>query len=487
MPRPPPPPPQLLTTLAMAGVQVCYAAQINLGTTHLVRLGLPHKFASLAWLAGPLAGLIVQPIVGFLSDNCTHPLGRRRPFIIVGALLTSLSLLAFSNSTQLATLIVSKENIATISLTLAVVSFFALDFSIQAIQAPLRALVNDIMPPAKLSSANSCISFYCGVGNLVGGLLTAVHWSSLYGSLLSDIQMVFALSAIFLIATTCLTVWSTKEQPLTTPKPPLLSSSVSAPSRLRSKSATSASLSSRIYTTLRGIPDPFWGVFVIQLCTWCGFFTLFVYVNSWMAHNVFGGDPMLPSSDPRRKLFDAGVRLGGTANALTAVITIVYSAMLPRLLRTFGTTVVYVFSQLVEAFTLMAAIGIRPGTSPPSAAWQLLAVGNIGAFGVVWATTVSVPWTIIMTALDSDPYYAANKGLFTTLFNVSQSFPQLIVAFVAPLILALRDDSAHVMFVGGLVALLGAVLVVWFRVDRSIPKPRPILDRVASMSSVHVS
>lgn len=471
----------------MAGVQVCYAAQINLGTTHLVHLGLPHKFASLAWLAGPLAGLIVQPVVGFLSDNCTHPLGRRRPFIIVGALLTALSLLTFSNATQLATLISSKENVDAVSLALAVVSFFALDFSIQAIQAPLRALVNDVMPPAKLSSANSCISFYCGVGNLVGGLWTAVHWSSLYASLLSDIQIVFALSAIFLIVTTWFTVWSTQEQPLTTAKPPLLNSSVSAPSRLRSISALPSSLSSRVYNILRGIPDPFWGVFLIQLCTWCGFFTLFVYVNSWMAHNVFGGDPALPPSDPKRQLFDAGVRLGGTANATTAVVTIVYSAILPRLLNTFGITPVYVFSQLVEAFTLMAAINIRPGAFPPSAAWQLIAVGNIGAFGVVWATTVSVPWTIIMTALDSDPYYAANKGLFTTLFNVSQSFPQLVVAFIAPLILALRDDSSYVMFVGGIAALFGAVLVVWLRVERAVPKPIPISGKVASMSSIHVS
>ncbi|CAN8075348.1 unnamed protein product [Agarophyton chilense] len=481
----PPVPPPMLCTLAMAGIQLCYAAQINLGTAHLVHLGLRHSHASLAWLAGPLSGLLFQPLIGALSDNCTHPLGRRRPFLIVGCLFTCLSLFAFSNAQQIAHMLQAEHS----ALSVAIAAFFTLDFSIQAIQAPLRALVIDVMPAAKLSAANSCIALHCGIGNLIGGCLVAVPWSTWLPHV-SNIQMVFAISSLLLVMSTALTVVSTPEQMLIRDTSVPRSSSSGRLSQPPSLSSRSSSVSSRLFKTLAAIPSPFWGVFGVQLCTWCGFFALFVYVNTWVGHNVFMGDGSKPISDTRRQLFDAGVRLGGTANAMTAAVTIAYSCILPRMVRAYGVTSMYLVSQCVEAITLMGAMFIRARSSPPSVLLQLVAVLNVGAFGVVWATTMSLPWTLIVRALECDSYYAAKKGLFTTVFNASQSLPQLVVAVVAPLILAARDDAADVMFVGGMVAVVGAVLVVWLRIEERVSKTASRhADGVApsvSMSSMRV-
>ncbi len=114
-----------------------------------------------------------------------------------------------------------------------------------------------------------------------------------------------------------------------------------------------------------------------------------------------------------------------------------------------------------------------PGQIAPSFWVRCAAVLDIGAFGVVWATTMTVPWSLIGRALRSEESYEEKIGLFTTLFNASQSFPQLVIAVVAPFVLsAAQDDPAAVMVVGGSVALAGAVLVYALRVDRFDESPK---------------
>lgn len=442
----------LLTSLSMVGVQVCYAAQVNLGTAHLVHLGLNHNYASLAWLAGPISGLVAQPIIGLASDSCTHPLGRRRPFLITGALLAMLSLLLFSNASQLATLFHSHPS-PTLPLSIAVLSFFALDFSIQAVQAPLRALVNDILEPFELPAGNACLALHCGIGNLIGGALTAVPWAQLVPAF-TQVQVVFALSALVLLISTFITVVIATEKPYRKSDVKHTSPTAQLPAP------------TSLFSRLEGIPVPFWNLFAIQLCTWCGFFTLFVYMNFWVGQNVFHGDPNKPLTSPERILFDKGVRFGGTANAVTAAVTIAYSSMLPRLVERFGVTSMYLFSQLVEAFSLMATLFIHDSGSLPSLASKVATLVDIGLFGIVWASTISIPWTIVLRALGSDPYYGSRIGFFSTVFNASQSFPQLLVGILAPAILTIRANSADVMFVGGAVALLGAFLVFFLGVDK---------------------
>jgi hypothetical protein len=148
---------------------------------------------------------------------------------------------------------------------------------------------------------------------------------------------------------------------------------------------------------LRNAPRPFWRVFCVQLFTWFGFFSLFVFVNAWVGTNVFLGRGMAPAGSEARARFDQGVRLGGVGNALTALITVASSTLVAPMLDRFGILRTYALSQLVEATCLISAHFIRgtPGQAQPSALLKLATVLDIGAFGITWAVTMGVPWALI--------------------------------------------------------------------------------------------
>lgn len=443
-PTPLPFPRLLSLTSAMAGVQICYAAQINQGTPQLLLLGLSPRLVPFAWLAGPLSGIIMQPIVGRLSDNCASSHGRRRPFLVGGAVLTSTALLLFSNAHLLPT-----------KLAVAIVAFFLLDFSVQAVQGPLRALVTDVVPTQQRALANSCLAFFTGVGLLFGGLLTSVRLSKVL-PFATDVQALFGLAALILMGTVAFCVLTTEEK------------SIERGRRYEELDENEIHEDGRsVSVALRNVPRPYWRVFLVQLCTWVGFFTLFVYVNAWVGTNVYLGDGGAEDGSEEREVFEAGVRLAGSANAVQAGLTVIYSMVLPWLLRVFGVRFVYFFSQTVEAACLLAAPLIRGGGGKVAPWLKGVVLLDISLFGIVWATTMGVPWTLVGNALQSDDWYGRRVGLFQTLFNASQSFPQLVVAAaIAPAVLWLSgDDPAWVMFVGGMSALMGAVLVVVLKVD----------------------
>ncbi|CDF33858.1 unnamed protein product [Chondrus crispus] len=490
--KPPPLSRLLLTTVAMAGIQVCYAAQINFGTSHLKSLGMPLPLVSLAWLAGPLSGLLMQPLVGFASDRCTSRLGRRRPFLLLGTIFTVLALLLFAFSRRLAHAFLAPPRAAHASLSLAVLAFFLLDFSVQAIQAPLRALVTDVAPRGMLARGNAAIGFFTGAGNLLGGLLAGASLSKalpvfpacdpakpLELESCNDVVAVFTTSAVVLVITVAVCVVATKEVPLRKGARGPATAPGSEPGSVR------AARRDGLWKAVVNVPRPFWQVFAVQLCTWCGYFTLFVYVNTWVGTNVFRGEVEGDPTTVEIDLFHRGVRFGGMANAVQAVVTLSYSALLPKLLEAFGVAPVYVFSQAVEAACLLSAPFIRgsPHQRAPSRALKAFAMLDIASFGIVWATTMGVPWTLIGTALESDPAYGKQLGLYTTLFNASQSFPQLVVALVAPLVLHYgANDVSMVMFLGGLIAVVGAFLVVTLHVGAGGRKGLP---RIPSAGSQH--
>eukprot|EP00172_Hildenbrandia_rubra_P000823 Plantae.Rhodophyta-Hildenbrandia_rubra.ctg14632.p1 GENE.Plantae.Rhodophyta-Hildenbrandia_rubra.ctg14632~~Plantae.Rhodophyta-Hildenbrandia_rubra.ctg14632.p1 ORF type:complete len:509 (+),score=60.41 Plantae.Rhodophyta-Hildenbrandia_rubra.ctg14632:350-1876(+) len=489
-----PPPPSIapwrlrVLASAMCGIQICYSVQINRGSAHLQLLGLAEDKVSLAWLAGPLSGLIMQPIVGIMSDSCTSPLGRRRPFLIFGTIFTSFSLLLFSNAKPLANMIVAPEARVTTAVAIAVVGFFALDFSIQAIQAPLRALVTDVASIEQQAMGNAYVALFTGVGNLIGSYLSSRKLSALLPIFETDVQVLFFLAAVLLCATVWCACFVVHEVPISRLGTSRTSTSEDALLRPAENGVThhdengwSAEESGSIpveiggggvhhdsiLSMLRNAPRPFWRVFIVQLFTWLGFFTLFVFVNTWVGRNVYLGRSSAPEGSKLRTNFEKGVRLGAVGNALTAFVTVLYSPIITSLLERFGVLKTYAFSQIVEAICLISSFFIRgrTGQKKPSNLLKVATLMDIGGFGIVWATTMGVPWALVGAALSRD--YGHRTGLFTTIFNVSQSFPQLFVSFGAPFVLRLVDnDPSVVMMIGGFVALIGVVLIFVLRVDK---------------------
>jgi solute carrier family 45 protein 1/2/4 len=143
------------------------------GTPYLVSLGLPASLTALAWMAGPLCGIIGQPFVGVLSDNYTGRYGRRRPFILLGAISVFLSILFLANIAQLVSAVSTVSGLGErareiLVALLALLAILALNLSIQPLQMGMRALIVDIFPQVRQSRANAWASYWVGCGNIIG-------------------------------------------------------------------------------------------------------------------------------------------------------------------------------------------------------------------------------------------------------------------------------------------------------------------------------
>lgn len=142
---------RLLRVASVAcGIQFGWALQLSLLTPYVQELGIPHAWASVIWLCGPLSGLLVQPLVGLSSDRCTSRFGRRRPFIVVGAVLIAVSVLIIGYSADIGWLIGDRGEFRPRAVGTFVFGFWILDVANNMTQGPCRALLGDLTgkPPS---------------------------------------------------------------------------------------------------------------------------------------------------------------------------------------------------------------------------------------------------------------------------------------------------------------------------------------------------
>lgn len=143
------------------GCQLSWAVQIGYTTPTLRQLGLDRNHVGFVWLAGPLSGLVVQPIIGAWSDHSNFSLGRRRPFVLFGAALTVFGLLLFSNAEQLGQAVLGDTPTShPAGLIIAIIAFWFLDCAINVTQAPMRALLSDLAPAGDQSWGNAMFGLH---------------------------------------------------------------------------------------------------------------------------------------------------------------------------------------------------------------------------------------------------------------------------------------------------------------------------------------
>ncbi|KAF6004041.1 hypothetical protein F1559_000600 [Cyanidiococcus yangmingshanensis] len=434
----------------MLGVQYAWAVQVGVTTAVLLELGMPVRWVSLAWLAGPVSGLVVQPLVGLVSDHSLSRYGKRRPFVAGGALLTAASLLAFAYAGPIARFCSFLTPVS-----VAVVAFWCLDFSINAMQGPLRALIYDHMEANDQERGNAALATYIAAGNLLGSTLASSaltrntflrRWFS------SDTEALYVIGAVLVLGTAVVcwvasTPFARVEQsslsmlePLAelerdsamTPRPVLNASSNSEQSMIATLSKEPLSglrtLWGLVRRAITTAPTTFWRVFLIQLGTWYGWFCLFVFGSSWFGVNVFGGDPYAPVKSLARERYDNGVRYANMALAIQSVVAFVYAAIMPRLQFRLGRhssmKLKYIIAQLVQALVMMLMSTI--GTRSVHLAMCLLAL-----LGISWASSITIPWALVGSCVATGGHREA-AGTFATLFNASQCLPEIVVAILSP-------------------------------------------------------
>lgn len=447
-------------SFAFAGVQASWAVQIGHGTAHLRKLGLSDELVAFAWFAGPITGLIVQPVVGAWSDRCTSRFGRRRPFMLAGAVGMAAGLLLFSNSASIAAALGDplspRGGGSRTGLAVAILAFWVVDTFTNALQAPARCLMADYAESgATLSVGNSLMAVGNGVGKIVGYAA---------GSITPQIEIVYGVVAGVALLFTLVTCIFADDKALVLQElasddgagddagdvmgdgdgaPPM-------PTRRERRSVFSLH-------TLFDMPRPVAKAFLIQCFTYFAFMLVFVYGANWAGKEVFSGSADAAPGSPAHAAYEHGILVANRGFLLMAIFSIGIALTLTPLCRKLGVKLVWSAGLVCFGACLMATMLVRNES--------VVGVYLVFAFlSFPLAVAFTIPWTVVSLALREALGDAVKHDLGAHLatFNGSQSFACLVAAVVGGLLVRLvSGDMARVLAVGGAVAIMGAGGVGW--------------------------
>ena len=260
--------------LGFFGLQFAWQMRIILSGPVTESLGASPLLFGLIWLAGPVTGMVVQPIIGALSDKIETPFGRRRPFLLLGALFASLALWLFPQSGAIAQ---NLSNLLHINLPvwtglfIASIMIWIIDACVNAAQGPYRALIPDNICPEQHSIANSYLSFAIGLGSVIAaGTAPFLNWAFGYQMSISAQFIMAALAFSLAMIWTCVT---TKEIKL-------------KKEENKSEEQTPTFIDN-LKEFFRSSPDVF-KICTMQFFTWLGVMSLMIFFTQFAIHNIFG-------------------------------------------------------------------------------------------------------------------------------------------------------------------------------------------------------
>jgi maltose/moltooligosaccharide transporter len=403
------------------------------------KLGANPDQLPILWLAAPLTGLIIQPIIGSMSDRTWGRLGRRRPYFLAGALLASVALFFMPTSS---------------SLWMAAGLLWILDASINVSMEPFRAFVADKLNADQRTAGFVMQSFFIGLGaTFAGWLPLAFRRFGISGNTESGIPLTikyaFQIGAIAFLLAVLWTVFTTKEYP---------PEDMEAFERMRREKKGLAAGFNEIITALRGMPRTMRQLAPVQICTWLGLFCMWLFYVPAVARHVFG------AVDPQSEAYTRGVEWGGFAMSFMNITCFAVAFLLPKLAKATSRKLVHALCLICGALGLLSVYFI-------STPWMLVA--SMVGVGIAWASILSMPYAILSGALP-----AARMGVYMGIFNFFIVIPEITQALTfGPLIRGIfgannPNSPLYVVLAGGCFMLLAALLVlrVWDVADLAVPE-----------------
>jgi len=411
------------------GIQFGWGLQMANMSPIYKYLGASDDQIPLLWLAAPLTGLIVQPIIGAMSDRTWGPLGRRRPYFLVGAILSSLALIAMPNCS---------------ALWMAAGLLWILDASINVSMEPFRAYVADKLPEEQRGMGFAMQSFFIGVGAVVAGMLPYMlrNWfgvsseSDGVNAVPTNVRISFYVGAAAFFGAVLWTIISSKEYP---------------PENLeefrRKKAATSgfAHLLKEIPDALANMPGTMRRLALVQFFTWLGLFCMWLHFSNAVPV-IFG------SNDPNSDLFKRGAEWAGVCYSVKDGVTFLAAFALMWASR-------YLDRRRIHGICLtLGGVGLLATGFIHGEDQKWLLVGALALGGVAWASILSMPYAILSGALPPD-----RMGVYMGIFNFFIVLPEILAALTfGPLVKNLLDGNlVHAVMAGGVCMLIAALLAQW--------------------------
>ena len=423
------------------GVQIAYALQSANISRIFATLGAdPHQL-SFFWILPPLMGMIVQPLIGKWSDRTWTRMGRRKPYLLAGAIIAVLVMVFLPNAGSLhfPARVFLGLNMA---MWFGLFSLIFLDTSINVAMQPFKMMVGDMVGEEQKAKAYSIQSLLCNAGSLVGYLLPIFFtWIGIAneapeGVVPDSVITSFYVGAAILIACVLYTFLKVKEMP---PKEYAEFHGIDLSQSGNTESAN-------LFALLGKAPKTFWTVGLVQFFCWAAFLYMWTYSNGTLAANCWGIDPSAPGATASLEYQAAGNWVG-VVFAVQAVGSILWAMVLPRF-RNLKTA--YVTSLLIGAVGFAGLFFIHD---------KFLACGAYFLIGTAWAAMLALPFTLLTNALEGNPHMGSYLGLF----NCTICLPQIVAAATGGLVLKLVGTQPAMLVAAGVFLVLGALCVKFIK------------------------
>jgi len=374
------------------GIQFGWGLQMANMSAIYEYLGAKADQIPILWLAAPLTGLLVQPIIGHASDRTWGPLGRRRPYFLTGALLSSAALVLMPNSS---------------ALWMAAGLLWVLDASINISMEPFRAFVADLLPEQQRTRGFAMQSLFIGLGAVVASVLpwllrNVFHVTAAVGEtrvIPITTRVSFYIGAAAFFGAVLWTILTTKEYP---------PDDLRAFRQMKKEKTGLASNAKEIFAAIRAMPQTMRQLAPVQLLTWLGLFCMWLYFPVAVARNVFG------APDTASPLYAEGVEWGGICFAVYSAVCFAFSLVLPVIANKLGRKNTHSLCLLCGALGLISVAIIHDK--------YILLLTMVGV-GIAWASTLSMPYAVLAGSLPP-----GKTGVYMGIFNFFIVIPEILAS-----------------------------------------------------------
>lgn len=414
--------------LGFFGLQFAWQMRIILSGPVTEGLGASPFIYGLIWLAGPFTGMVVQPLVGALSDKTVSPFGRRRPYLLGGALLAAVALWIFPNSEGVAAWLHNLTGInlpSCTALLIAAAMIWIIDACVNIAQGPYRALVPDVVPPEQHSLANSYISLAIGLGSVVAaGTAPFLKWAFNYQMSIPAQFIMAALAFTLGMIWTCITI---KEQ--------------QTKKEIIKDVAVAEIKEDTFWNSLKNffaLSPEVSKICTMQFFTWIGTMCMMIFFTQYSVHTVFEvPDLSAVSEEVTNQYLNAtlyGTNFSSICFAIFNLICFLVAIPIGVLSAKYGNKKVHIISLITM---ILAYLGMAVSYNP-----KVVAV-LMGVAGIGWASICALPFAMLSQYIKK-----GTEGSVMGIFNIFIAGPQVFVCtlvawFISKCIIKLDDNLVN--------------------------------------------
>lgn len=428
-------------SMGFLGIQFGFALQTGNASRILQTFGADVEQLPLFWLAAPITGMLIQPLIGYYSDRTWTRMGRRRPFFLFGAFLAALSLILMPNSSLFAALLPP--------VLIGAGMLMLMDASFNIAMEPFRALIADNLPESQLSKGFSVQTFLISAGAILGSLFPyllanyfGVAKTAAQGAIPDNVLFSFYAGAFLMLVTLIWTVVTTREY---TPQE-------HAAFHPEEKEEQERKGILSIFTDFGKMPRTMAQLGIVQFFSWFGLFAMWIFMTPAVVEHVY---KLAPGDTVSEKYADAGNWVGILFSIYNAVAA-VYALCLPAIARWTSKKTAHAISLIAGGAGLLSIYLID---DPHTLIYSMIGIG------MAWGSILAMPYAILSAAIP-----ARKMGVYMGIFNFFITLPQMVIGFFGGLLIknVFHNEAIYALVMAGIFMLLGALSVMFIQEKKKV-------------------